>query len=229
MSGVTTNPFNDSTTSVQTTGTTNDGTNIVNNSTDTLGQDAFVKILTAELANQSPDNTQDSTQFIAQMAQFSGVEQMLNLNRTMTYNSATSLIGKSVVLNDTDIQGNQYRGTVGKVTKNGDSIKVYVNLVDSSGNPIYQEKLDPNGVPEMQNGKPVYETTQQVVLDSNNKPVIDPATGKVEYKDVPVNKVMAFDYSDVGSISNNISDTNMVDTEQQEQDLVNQEQNSTSS
>ncbi|WLR52342.1 flagellar hook assembly protein FlgD [Bacillus tianshenii] len=48
-----------------------------------LDKDAFIKILMTQLQNQDPSNPMDDREFIAQMAQFSSLEQMTNLNETM--------------------------------------------------------------------------------------------------------------------------------------------------
>ena len=48
-----------------------------------LGQDAFLRLLIAQLANQDPLNPMDDREFIAQMTQFSALEQMTQLNRTL--------------------------------------------------------------------------------------------------------------------------------------------------
>ena len=48
-----------------------------------LGQDAFLRLLIAQLANHYPLNPMDDREFIAQMAQFSALEQMTQLNRTL--------------------------------------------------------------------------------------------------------------------------------------------------
>lgn len=50
----------------------------------TLGQDAFLKLLITQLKNQSPLDPQDNTQFVAQLAQFSSLEGIQNLNTTVT-------------------------------------------------------------------------------------------------------------------------------------------------
>ena len=51
---------------------------------DALGKDEFLKILTAQLANQDPTAPMDSNAFVAQLAQFSALEQQQNTNDTLT-------------------------------------------------------------------------------------------------------------------------------------------------
>lgn len=47
-----------------------------------LDKDAFLRLLTTQLGNQDPLNPTEDREFIAQMAQFSSLEQMQNLNDT---------------------------------------------------------------------------------------------------------------------------------------------------
>lgn len=50
---------------------------------DVLGRDSFLTMLVAQLENQDPLNPMDGTDFSAQLAQFSQLEQLMNLNDTM--------------------------------------------------------------------------------------------------------------------------------------------------
>ena len=67
-----------------------------------LDKEAFLKLLIAQLANQDPMNPMEDREFIAQMAQFSSLEQMANMSRTMEKMaeankfSAVSYVGKTV-------------------------------------------------------------------------------------------------------------------------------------
>ena len=50
----------------------------------TLGQADFLKLLTAQMSNQDPFNPVDNTQMIAQMAQFSSVAGISEMNTTLS-------------------------------------------------------------------------------------------------------------------------------------------------
>lgn len=61
-----------------------------------LGKDAFLSILVSQLQNQDPLSPMEDTDFIAQMAQFSSLEQMQALNSSFTASQATGMIGQYV-------------------------------------------------------------------------------------------------------------------------------------
>jgi flagellar basal-body rod modification protein FlgD len=71
----------------------------------TLGQQDFLKLLVAQMTSQDPMNPQTDTQFIAQMAQFSSLEQaksmqadISKLRNDQELTQANALIGKAVSL-----------------------------------------------------------------------------------------------------------------------------------
>lgn len=61
-----------------------------------LGINEFLKILTVQLTNQDPLEPMKDTDFIAQMAQFSALQQMTALNETFASSQAYNLVGKDV-------------------------------------------------------------------------------------------------------------------------------------
>ncbi|NJJ37769.1 flagellar hook assembly protein FlgD [Paenibacillus apii] len=66
-----------------------------------LGKDQFLKILITQLQNQDPMQPMEDKEFIAQMAQFSSVEQLMNISGQLTalnqsLGSVSGLIGKNV-------------------------------------------------------------------------------------------------------------------------------------
>lgn len=77
-----------------------------------LDKEAFLKLLIAQLSNQDPLNPMEDREFIAQMAQFSSLEQMTNMSRTLERMadsekfSAVSYVGKTVAFTkETDADG----------------------------------------------------------------------------------------------------------------------------
>lgn len=77
-----------------------------------LNYDAFLKLLTAQMKFQDPTKPMDSTQFVAQLASFSNVEQAIKTNTkldalitSMALNQADGLIGKTVTSADGTLTG----------------------------------------------------------------------------------------------------------------------------
>ena len=71
----------------------------------TLGQDEFLGLLVTQMRNQDPMKPVSDTEFIAQMAQFSSLEQtkamssdIAQLRQSNAFTQATALMGKQVSL-----------------------------------------------------------------------------------------------------------------------------------
>ena len=71
-----------------------------------LGKDDFLKLLITQLQNQDPTSPMENQEFIAQMAQFSSLEQMTNMSTSfakmasfISSQEATNTLGKTVELN----------------------------------------------------------------------------------------------------------------------------------
>lgn len=102
---------------------------VSNRNTGDLGKDDFLNLLVTQLRYQDPLNPTDDKEFIAQMAQFSALEQMQNLNTSFTATKAYSLIGKSVlanVIDPTTKEITEVAGDVSSVTYVGGKYYVVV-------------------------------------------------------------------------------------------------------
>ncbi|GEM_PF-741848 len=93
-----------------------------------LNEDTFMKLLVAELQNQDPMQPTDNAQLMAQMAQFSMVDQLNTLNQTVAYQAgaqglatASALLGRQVSAPASD--GSLLTGVVSSVAlKNGEVV-----------------------------------------------------------------------------------------------------------
>lgn len=99
--------------------------------TSALGKDAFLQLLVAQMKYQDPLNPSSDTEWISQLAQFSSLEQMQNLNTTFSNAQAFGLIGQTVVVTTKSETGatSEVQGVVDYVTiSNG---KTYVSIDDN--------------------------------------------------------------------------------------------------
>nr|WP_207754868.1 flagellar hook capping FlgD N-terminal domain-containing protein [Desulforadius tongensis] len=95
-----------------------------------LDKDAFLRIMIEQLKNQDPTSPMDSDKFISQMAQFTMMEQLTNMNsrfedllQWQQLNYGSSLIGRKVLLVDGE---GTVTGPVDKVQVTNGSVKVVV-------------------------------------------------------------------------------------------------------
>lgn len=142
--------------------------------TDTLGKDQFLSILVAQLRNQDPMSPMNDTEFIGQMAQFTSVEQLMNMSNELALmrqniGTASSLIGKTVSWNEYDEAGNilTKHGIVESIVSfegklyvevNGDKIGIdFINQISIGGPAVIdpeqppEESTDPEETPDEPN------------------------------------------------------------------------------
>lgn len=71
----------------------------------TMDKDAFLGLLVAQMKYQDPLAPTSNTEFVAQYAQFSSLEQMQNMSATLELSRASMLVGQTVNVNTTDSMG----------------------------------------------------------------------------------------------------------------------------
>jgi flagellar basal-body rod modification protein FlgD len=109
-----------------------------------LDKDSFLRLLTTQLQNQDPLNPTDSTEFTAQLAQFSSLEQMTNVNATLntlllyqaSINNAQAVgfIGKDIVANGKSIEMKGGQPVSCDYEISAAAKRVVVTIYDATGN-----------------------------------------------------------------------------------------------
>jgi flagellar basal-body rod modification protein FlgD len=120
-----------------------------------LGKEEFLKMLVAQLRNQDPLNPMQGDQMAVQLAQFSSVEQLMNIGKAIEGQSAYMLamaeglnstaalgvIGKSVTaLGDGVYVGEGGRASV-RATVGGQGGTATLKLLDRQGNVVGEKSL----------------------------------------------------------------------------------------
>lgn len=116
--------------------TIDNGKVIQNNTTTTtttgnssLDKDAFLQLLVTQMKYQDPLNPNTDTQFVEQLATFSQLEQMQNLNATMSSNQAFGLVGMNVEVATKNAAGNTVttQGTVDYIVLTNGTAKLSID------------------------------------------------------------------------------------------------------
>lgn len=111
-----------------------------------LGKEEFLKILIAQLQYQDPLNPMEDKEFIAQMANFSSLEQMMNISRSMDTLVQSQLISPVI----------QYSHMIGKIVTY-EGVDETSGVADSKSSKVISVTQD-NGwaILELENGDQVY-------------------------------------------------------------------------
>lgn len=184
-------------------------TSSITNNNSALGKDDFLTLLVAQLQNQDPLNPMDGTDFTAQLAQFSSLEQLQNMNTNLesmhttetiqTYSNAVSFIGKTVTALGSQIYVNNGRSEDIQFELSDNAAGVFVSIYDENGNYIQsleygamstgRQSLSWDGYDYLGNaspdGKYQYKITAQ---DANG--------GEVEVSTFTADKVTGINYRD---------------------------------
>lgn len=100
-----------------------------------VDKDLFLQILTTQLRNQDPTQPMEDREMIAQMAQFSTLEQISNLNQAFNQfidsqqvdiSRYSTMINKEVTWTD-DVTGKEESGVVKGIIKKDDQFYYQVN------------------------------------------------------------------------------------------------------
>jgi flagellar basal-body rod modification protein FlgD len=100
---------------------------------DSMGKDDFLNLLVMQLKYQDPLNPMEDKEFISQLAQFTSLEQMYNLNSTLSSVKAFLLIGRSVTaefVDETTTDMRRVQGVVESVKVSDGKFYAVVNKVD---------------------------------------------------------------------------------------------------
>ncbi len=126
-----------------------------------LGQDDFLKLMTAQLTSQDPFKPLDNTQMVAQMAQFSQVAGIAEMNASLAsiaqqlsgggsrVTDASSWIGRAMLVDSAiaaPLSDGSYRG---EITLAEDADAVTVALVDERGATVHSQDFGERGAGEI--------------------------------------------------------------------------------
>ncbi|HPT88047.1 MAG TPA: flagellar hook capping FlgD N-terminal domain-containing protein [Bacillota bacterium] len=141
---------------VSSTTSTQSNTSTQRKTGSTLGKDDFLRLLVTQMQNQDPLNPTEDTEFIAQMAQFTSLEQMQNLVKITQFQQASTMIDKNVKAEVTEdgytqlvygrvTSAREIKGEMYLTLNSGIQIKADDILAVLSGDGLWQEAVSYTG------------------------------------------------------------------------------------
>jgi flagellar basal-body rod modification protein FlgD len=140
-----------------------------------LGKDDFLRLLITQMSRQDPTNPLKDQDFIAQMAQFSSLEQMKNISSgiaRMEAKQSYTLVGKFVSGSDM-VSGETVSGIAGAMFLDGEG-KAYLRV---NGRTIPVEKVNFIADPSIMDQDKLNSTevpSKEPILEKKAEPVIEP-------------------------------------------------------
>jgi flagellar basal-body rod modification protein FlgD len=146
-------------------GITNPGDNVApttltRTGSSALGKDEFLKILVAQLGNQDPTKPQDSTQFVAELAQFSSLEAQQNtvssLNALMlgqataNQTAAATFIGKRIEFTGGKVEFDGATAVAASANLEAAANKLAVTITNANGAVVRTLQLGAHGAGALQ-------------------------------------------------------------------------------
>lgn len=186
-----------------------------------LDKDAFLKLFITQVQNQDPLNPDDSSQMAAQLAQFDGLEQMMNVNKNLEKMAADNASTRAVSLinfvgKDLKLDGGKMKFAEGKLTDSSfsldkDAAKATLEVRDAAGVVVATQdlgqvsggdhKLEFNGVGK--EGQKVTDgvyTFAVVAKDINGGDVDARITSNVKVTGVDLKDAGGAFYTDIGKV-----------------------------
>jgi len=125
----------------------NDATNASTNRVQSLGKDEFLKLLITKLQNQDPLKPMDDESFIAQLAQFSTLEQMNNISEGIAEANQWDFLQMQSLNNAmaANLVGKDVRATYDRVFLDGDNSPNISYTIPSYASDVKLTIKDANG------------------------------------------------------------------------------------
>ena len=133
--------------SITSTTSTTSGTSSVS-----LGKDDFLTLLVAQINNQDPLNPQDGSEYVAQLAQFSALEQAINTNeylenltevaQDMSNSTALNMLGQEVTIETSTFKFDGSSGVELGFNLDETATDVSINIFDENDSLVRTLTLD---------------------------------------------------------------------------------------